>query len=230
MKNIFLFSLLYFFLILFVTGCSRERTITGEIFVVTEGGQNYKLGLVSVGLVSAEKLTPHIEKKTKEANDNLLPIYSNYRQLKDSIALLDKLDNDLEQKRRLLRIYDENNELLSVLNKLRSVIQRKISLDQTIAPLEDTFERYTSGGFFLHGLPQLDDSSKTDSEGRFNLLGQKDRKYFIVASASRSPGDKTEYYYWIVEYPNPSFREGEKILLSNDNLFEPLIKLSLTGR
>jgi hypothetical protein len=38
----------------------------------------------------------------------------------------------------------------------------------------------------------------------------------------RKAGNEIEYYYWAVMYPDPSLRENDKILLSNDNLFDPI--------
>jgi len=214
-------TFLAFVLILAFAGCSRQQHVTGEIFIVTQGGQNYKLGLVKVGLVNADKFTPYLDDKLRQANQNILPIYGTYMTMKDSSVLLNTLNEELDNKKRMLDISDRNGEMLSVLSNKVEVAFRRLVLHRRISPLEDIYQKYTSSDFFLSGLPQLDDSSKTDSDGQFNLVVQKDAKYFIIASASRNIGDKKEYYYWIIEYPNSLFREGEKILLSNDNLFDP---------
>lgn len=220
------------FIILLVTGCSRGKTITGEIFIVTQGGQNYKLGLVNVGLIQSEKLKSHLDAKIKEANIKINPIYNDYKQLKDSIALLAGLGDEYDRKIR--NWTDESlpglDKKLKLLYKARSVAYDKLRLLNKLAPVETIYLTYTSGDYFLSNLPKLDDSSKTDSDGQFKLIVPNNEKYFIVASASRSVGEKKEYYYWMIEYPNSSFREDQKILLSNDNLFDPLTKFNFNNK
>jgi hypothetical protein len=49
-----------------VTGCSPERDRTGQIFVVTQGGANVKMGLVGVHVVTAEQLRPIAAKLVQE--------------------------------------------------------------------------------------------------------------------------------------------------------------------
>ena len=210
-------------MILLLIGCSGEKNITGEVFIVTQGGQNYKLGLVNVGLISEEKVKPHLDHKIIIANENVLPIYKSYKQMIDSLTSLDILEEELERKKRLLEIQDKNNELLSVLKKRLLVSRQQLALLDKMAPLATIFHKYTSGDFFLNDLPKPDYSTKTDSDGKFNLVIQKGKKYFIIASATRKVSSKREeYYYWLIEYPNSKFRENEKIMLSNDNLFDPL--------
>ena len=38
-------------------GCSGKREVTGQVFVVTKGGENVKLGLVGIHVVGEERLT-----------------------------------------------------------------------------------------------------------------------------------------------------------------------------
>lgn len=49
-------------------GCARTGEVGGQIFIVTKGGQNIKLGLVTVGAIKAEKLTSWV-KETQDAVD-----------------------------------------------------------------------------------------------------------------------------------------------------------------
>ena len=214
--------LIGFTMILLLIGCSGEKNITGEVFIVTQGGQNYKLGLVNVGLISEEKVKPHLEHKIKIANENVLPIYKSYKQMRDRYTSLDILEKELGEKKRLLEIHDKNNEMLSVINKRLLVAREQLALLNKMDPLNEIYRKYTSGDFFLNDLPKPDYSTKTDSDGKFNLVIQKGKKYFIIASATRKVGNTEEYYYWLIQYPNSSFRENEKIILSNDNLFDPL--------
>lgn len=221
-------SISLFFLLIFL-GFLGKINITGEIFIVTQGGQNYKLGLVKVGLIRYDKLKPYIEKKAIEASDNIKYIYDDYRELKDSISVYESLIDKGTAISDSWTEYDQPNsdDQIKFLNMLIDMERKKIQLKVRIAPYEKIYLKYVSGEFFFSNMPKLEDSTKTDSDGRFNLTAQTNKKYFIVAEASRSVGEKKENYYWMIEYPNSSFHSNQKILLSNDNLLEPskLLKL-----
>ena len=218
---------LFLSLIFLTNGCSREKNIEGEIFIVTQGGQNLKLGLVTVGLISREAFTRHLDSKIKIASEIIQPIYTSYKQLEDSISLLGKLNDELEQKKNSLEIYNNDDKMLALLKKKLWVARKNLDLTIRIAPLQQIYRTYTSGAFFLNESPPFSDSTKTNSDGQFNFMVQKSEKYFIIASAARLVGNSSECYYWVVDYPNPSFRKNEKILLGNDNLFDPLKLLNL---
>ena len=94
--------------ILLVSGCARETNITGEIFIVTRGGQNYKLGLVTVGLIPRDAFLKHLESETKIAMEKVLPIYSSMKRMRDSINSLHALTEDLETKQELPEISKQN--------------------------------------------------------------------------------------------------------------------------
>jgi hypothetical protein len=222
-------TLLSFLIILSIYGCSHQKNINGEIFIVTQGGENYKLGLVTIGLVHSDKLKPIIENKIKEATKWVQPIYQTYWQMEDSLALLDNLYNELRNKINNTR-YDDHIKKIHLYEECKSNLLKAMSIEKRIAPLKLIYKEYTSDHFYLEDLPKFEDSSKTDSDGKFNFVVQKDDKYFIIASASRLIGSNKENYTWIVEYPNPSFREDQKILLSNDNLLDPLSMMNLKKR
>src|SRR5438093_426951 len=52
------------------TSChvQREGDLTGEVFIVTQGGDNKKLGLVQVGLFKPDIILPHLQKKSAEVD------------------------------------------------------------------------------------------------------------------------------------------------------------------
>jgi hypothetical protein len=64
----------------------RNGMLDGEVFIVTKGGQNYKLGLVSVGLYPLSAVKEYVDQKAKDANAELARLAP----LLDSADLLEK--------------------------------------------------------------------------------------------------------------------------------------------
>jgi hypothetical protein len=50
-------------LIVGALGCSREGQLTGEVFIVTQGGENVRLGLVEVRAIPEDQVKQFIAKK-----------------------------------------------------------------------------------------------------------------------------------------------------------------------
>ena len=52
-----------------LVGCTFERKgdLEGEVFIVTTGGENYKLGLVPIALYSLDSFKPYLEQKKQQA-------------------------------------------------------------------------------------------------------------------------------------------------------------------
>jgi hypothetical protein len=59
--------------------------------------------------------------------------------------------------------------------------------------------------------------TKTDADGKFTLSVPAGKTYVLAAESSRSVGDSTEKYYWIVDVDLTKANDGLTVLLSNDN-------------
>jgi len=95
MKASFLY--LGIFATLFFTGCSpKNGTVNGNIFIVTEGAQNIKLGLVTVYLLDEQQVqtlvtttTPIVEKRLTEIKNSFQPLEQELELKKAAIAETD---------------------------------------------------------------------------------------------------------------------------------------------
>lgn len=69
----------------------KESELTGSIFIVTQGAENFKMGLVSVTVIPEEIITPYINSK-KNSNEAIAKsAYEDAKQkATDSIITLDK--------------------------------------------------------------------------------------------------------------------------------------------
>jgi hypothetical protein len=55
------------FLLIAFAGCSpQEEKINGSIFIVTKGGENFKLGLVTVSIFDRQQIEPYLTKTTTD--------------------------------------------------------------------------------------------------------------------------------------------------------------------
>jgi len=215
---------------LLLLGCSKERTINGEIFIVTQGGENYKLGLVQVRLIDPKSMSTHLYARTIEATDSLLPVYARYLHLRGIADSLQTILDDLERRRNALSDRDQNeliDQKLALLTRELSLSKKRLAILYEISPLEAQVIRFTGGAHFFGLLPPSVDSTKTDADGRFSFKVIDRDTLMIVAAATRRVGSTTEEYFWSVPYPNPNFRPEDKLLLSNDNLFNPSQQLNL---
>lgn len=99
------------------TGCSLEKEVPGEVFIVTQGGSSIKLGLVDVRIIPESEFTPYIQKKIAAAKLEITNINPKLNILKEEssqllrslneagtklLSLFDKLIKDPDQKMRIL--------------------------------------------------------------------------------------------------------------------------------
>lgn len=119
------FTVLVILSLCILTGCSFEQEIPGEVFIVTQGAQNIKLGLVDVRVIPESEFTPYIQEKIASAKLEITNINPKLNKLKDEssqllhnlneesaklLSLFDKLIKDPEQKMRILTESIEKNK------------------------------------------------------------------------------------------------------------------------
>ncbi len=83
----------------------REGDITGDVFIVTRGGGNYKLGLVSVNAYPAEAVQVKVDRRRAEAKKELDTLNPTLRQREASAAAQWE---EVERLRKVYR-YDESS-------------------------------------------------------------------------------------------------------------------------
>ncbi|MFZ1074040.1 MAG: hypothetical protein WAO21_11490 [Verrucomicrobiia bacterium] len=94
------------FLFTLFAGCSpREEKIDGSIFIATRGGENFKLGLVTVSVFDEQQFAPCLAKTTADLQTNLAELKAEatrFNEEKDSLTrkynLASGADNDCREK------------------------------------------------------------------------------------------------------------------------------------
>jgi hypothetical protein len=172
-------------LIMVLAGCSpREEKVDGSIFIVTKGGENFKLGLVTVSVFDERQIVPCLAKPTKDLEKHLAD-------LKAKVAKLNEEKESLIQKRNIAdeksddaskkywesnlgdegknRLWDLRLKAASVTNSYNKLIaENKQKLDSEVGQLQNWANEEPQ--VYFNNLPTPFASSKTDADGKFSLV------------------------------------------------------------
>jgi hypothetical protein len=86
------------FLLIAFDGCSpREEKIDGSIFIVTQGGENFKLGLVTVSIFDQQQVEPYLTKATTGLEKSLKELKEQQKTLQEKQDKAASIRDDLEQ-------------------------------------------------------------------------------------------------------------------------------------
>ena len=123
---------------------NSEGILNGEVFIVTKGGQNIKLGLVTVRVIPETDILAFVHKKKPEALteiDQMIQIYNKAKQE----AKEAELDNDKRYNESTRKIGGGNPEL-------RLLYYEWLKFDHRVkrlAIVKAELNTYKSGKFFL---------------------------------------------------------------------------------
>lgn len=186
-------------LLFFLAGCSPKPVeISGQIFVVTAGRENIKMGLVAVHAVADEDFKKLAASLTET--------------IRKGVAADAQAEADESARQALVREIEAIAEPVSALPELKALKDEVLGRELPQRPGEMSWERAAS--MMQVFLPAA--SAKTDADGRFRLA--VNGKVWLVAQASRSLGkEKAESYLWILPWERPAGATGAPLLLSNDS-------------
>lgn len=188
MKIKTLLFLLIFSLCLVSCG-SKETEITGEIFIVTKGADNIKLGAISVRAIPESVIKGHLDGSQTTADRA-------FKSSQDYYSSCGK--------------YAENLGFLSV----EQLEERQFEMNKCYSRAAEMRDEIAAA--YFENLPPALAQTMTDSNGKFTLKIPKTGKYVIAASSARSVLDKTEKYYWLVWAEADG--KQQQIILSNNNM------------
>ena len=147
---------------------ARKGTVTGQVFVSTKGGENFKLGAVQVGLFAREAVDTLLVELKKYADIKI-------QQLRPSV---DAAKAAYEQARAA------NHAAFDAASDKYFKADRELRY-------------YYSGDFYFSYLRSQLHTAETDADGKFVIQVPQSGKFVIGAQAKRSVDDETESYYWL---------------------------------
>jgi hypothetical protein len=194
-----------------------QYEISGEVFIATRGGSNFKLGLVEIVAIEKGKAVDFVAAKTKEQLKlltDLQPKLDKARKERDESAAIAEaafkavLDG-IGSGRRDLEQVQKNRAAADVISAEKN--KEWITLSSLNSSI-------ISGNFYFSALPESCATAKTNSDGKFKLSVGRDKEVVVAAHARRSVGDSTEQYFWMVPVERPARGGNVEVILSNDNL------------
>lgn len=213
--------------LLVLSGCGlEERDLTGDVFIVTKGGENVRLALVEVRLFTEKQILDIMERQIRQTKEKIRKIDLDLKKIKDKMKETPLTDEEyLRVPLCGLHTYiDENGEIHFANTKnpaarLRQRYEANLYLRA----------QYAEGRFLLIGTPDGVAKVLTDADGKFVVRLKTDKKYALMASATRNVGDKVEEYSWLI-WVSLEGKKSNKVMLSNHNLLranppESVVKL-----
>lgn len=187
-------ALLVAMVILSIKLVAGEIEVSGEIFIVTKGGTNFRLGDVEVHACdrdAVEKWAPVIIEKRKEISRK---VFDALKKAMDDYDALKKSDS----KGRAANSRHQN-ELMSVMENEGSI-----------------------GALVKETPPPSITSARTNSDGKYTLfIDDAHTDVLLVVSASRKIVNGTEIYLWIEPVTKPRNGKSE-VSFKNSNLIDDL--------
>ncbi|MGQ0430351.1 MAG: hypothetical protein ACT4UQ_10505 [Gammaproteobacteria bacterium] len=215
--------------------------LSGEVFIVTQGGPSIKLGLVTVVAIPESEINKHIQERQLAAR-------AFARGQEPKIAAAEKAVSDAQdalvaaQTARPKSDSDGDTAYLACLqtsatrgecrdkrnsqrlSELRSIVaqieQRKFVLKNRLdelTELQAAVAGTNESAFYFQDLPAGFATAKSNSDGQFTMSVPTTGRFALAASASRRVIGNTEEYYWLV-WESLEGKATKKVMLSNDNL------------
>ncbi len=194
--------------------------LNGQVFVVTNGADNIKLGLVEVSVIPEQTMLDYIEAKKllidlekNSISSELDTRYFEYLNISNSL-----IQNMREN---FLKFDDKGN--LDMKGFVIKYEETRINLDKKTSHIKDLTTAYRkiinpSPDYFYSDLPKSPiDKALTDADAKFSLKVPRNGKYVIAAHASRHLVGSIEEYYWLI-WVSLNGETSKSIILSNNNL------------
>lgn len=201
-------------------GCGRSSyDVSGQVFIVTKGAENYKLGLVAVRAFRRDAIEPIMAARQKEADLASTKLLPAIRQIERVLAENPVDKAEMERLRQKVRNAEDSGEDINRFGELHKQEEEALRSRQELARLTAELDSKASGRFFFAMLPGGPiASAKTDADGRFHMTIPGAGDVVLAAEGTRTVGDDTERYYWLVPIQCPKSGTALEIFLSNDNL------------
>ena len=272
MKN---FSILIFVALVALIGCKPQEvkppekiqtTLSGQMFIVTQGAESIKLGDVEICLIEKSQVADFLrrkqavieaeitdreiavdaaEKKVALAQTNYESLFSanvtnsDYLKMQDELEIISNEVVPLEEKFRSLpegsdeekqalkemsAKYSQKYELQQKMDVPRNALQTKIdellhdeqTANSFLENAKTRLQNFPTSEDLADFLPVISQETRTDADGKFSFVYDRNQALTVFATAQRKVLDKTEKYYWFVNAPTNA--ESVQIFLSNNNL------------
>jgi formylglycine-generating enzyme required for sulfatase activity len=212
--------------ILMFTACSKKPVnVSGQIFVVTSGRENVKMGLVGVHVISDEQLKVVAAKVGTQIKEATIKDAQHQADQKAGEALIQhllSLESPELKVPQLEALRKEAAEpmaqgMMDEMFEGNSLRVDKVSARADGNNLSEVIFNEAKDRLFTL-LPTI--ITKTDADGRFTIPVQS--KVWVIASGERAVADKKEHYLWMLPYALPENAPPAPLLIANDSEIDSL--------
>ncbi|MDB4566787.1 hypothetical protein N9Z78_02180 [Akkermansiaceae bacterium] len=217
MRTLSLFVFLMFAALVFLSGCQSDEVknevetefeVEGQVFVVTKGRENIKMGLTPIYVVSDEEF----QKIAAELAEEIQAF---------RVEGIQRAANTEARAKFIGELYDLGKRglakpTLAALTKgavegmAEGMAERMAEHIAKNRSLVHDFER--SKVLLFSMIPAA--TTKTDADGRFKI--SVNSKGWVIAQGQRSVGEESEDYLWIAPIGEPEKVSKSSLLISND--------------
>lgn len=198
-------------LLCFSISCKRDTVLNGEVFVVTRGAGNYKLGAIQVRAIEADKFRVFLANKQAFSAGELRRLGRRLNELKEQ---LDRANLSREEALRKARLVPNLLLAQTYLQEAEAKAKEVRHIQSEIDDIQSDLDEMIDSCF--RDLPPAAATAISNADGRFTLRVPSGR-YVIAAHAGRElPNNKTEKYYWLL-WVNVTKPE-QQIIMSNHNM------------
>lgn len=215
---------------------AKDGAVKGEVFIVTQGAQNVRLGLVEIAAFPEDVIQKHIEERKAHVADEMPDFDKDIKGLDEVIAqtkeTIEKLKALSDQKFALNRKTGQGNVGLVERMEDRKSLE---PFEKILGVYESEKKRrveakknWPASRHFFKNLPESKTSTRTSSDGKFSLAVPEDGKFALVAHATRKTLEATEEYYWMI-WVSLDGKDSKEVILGNHNLMSAGSKESVVS-
>ncbi len=231
--------------------CSRQTSVSGQVFITVNVGSSIKLGGVDVLALSRTDLAAALSKTLQQEEAERSRLRGEVeaaegasreagKKLNALQAQLDALSAE-QKAARAKWMYSEwrtsereaatkraweLKDQLDVLEKSLPSAQREAlaASEKRDAAVERAASRPTVDGYFA-SLPKPIASAVTNADGAFSIVVPTRERFALAVHATRRVGDTPEEHYWLI-WIDPR-EKNNSLLLTNRNSINPLAPSSV---
>jgi hypothetical protein len=179
----------------------KNSGVSGQVFVVTKGGQTFKLPIIEVNAIPEKVITQYIASRQQTRQEQIAILQPKVDTLKTESKNLEEIYMGSS----MFKDPEHETKHQAWKSKVNEFINVRVELDEVL-----------SDGYFFVAMPPSKATAKTDADGKFKL-SLPAGKYALAAFGSRHIAGDIERYHWLVWVTVPS--KGD-IMLSNDNMMD----------
>ena len=194
---------------------AAKGTLSGQVFIATPGGENFKLGAVKVALFARDAIDGLLVGLKTSADNKIQQLRGPVAEAKaaqdQAAASYTAASNAVTQ------AIMANKDYKAAEDAQGAALNAKFAASRRYSDMTKELSFCYSGGFYFAFLQSAIRTVETDADGKFVIEVPRTGRFVIAAQGTRSVMEYTEHYYWL----QPVSLEGQQQLtqnLSNNNL------------